>query len=217
MVSTRPDISYAVTKVAKFAKNPGPLHVQALQRIFRYLSGSTSLCLVFSPTAIDEASLQAFCDADWAGKHSENSLSTSGFIFTLARGPISWSSKKQTSTALSSTESEYIAQSHAIQELIWIQLFLSELGLAKMYSTPTPIFADNQGAIALASNHQYHARSRHIHVRYHFTRQAVDSGICKFIYVPTTKQAADGFTKPLGKIAFARFRTMIGQTSEITP
>ncbi|KAF7130947.1 hypothetical protein CNMCM5793_003882 [Aspergillus hiratsukae] len=126
MLGTRPDIAYAVSKLARFARNPSPEHFVAAKRVFRYLRGTLSLAL-FYPCTLGE--LNGYVDADWAGPRSIKSISTSGYLFLLGNSPISWCSKRQTSVALSSTESEYIAMSLAAQEAIWLHLLLSELSV----------------------------------------------------------------------------------------
>lgn len=232
MVSTRPDIAYTVSKLASYSSNPSPEHLTAVKRVFRYLAGSQRLGLTYSATSAtsatseDDGKLIGYCDADWAGPHAEKSKSTSGYLFKLANGPISWSSKRQKSVALSSTESEYIAQAAAAQEALWLQFFLSELDIhcpdgtpiaipkeRQLFVEPIQINADNQGAIALSKSEDFHARSKHISIKYHFLRQHVKDQNIRFSYIPTVKQAADGFTKPLEKTAHRRFIDNLGMSN----
>lgn len=111
VVSTRPDIAWVTAKLARFARNPSKAHFTALQRVFRYLAGTIDLSIVYTGSgSTEDASLRDYCDSDWAGPHSDKKLSTSGYLFTLAGGPVSWQSKKQRSVALSSTEAEYVSQ-----------------------------------------------------------------------------------------------------------
>ena len=99
----------------------------------------------------------------------------------------------------------------AIQELKWLDLLLSELMIKdELFRRPTTIFADNQGAMALASNPEFHSRSKHINIKYHYQRQEVAAGTCILTYIPTSSQAADGLTKPLAKVAFTRFVAQMG-------
>ncbi|KAG0153801.1 hypothetical protein PDIDSM_1180 [Penicillium digitatum] len=197
MVSTRPDISFAVIKLAKHAKNPSDVHFQALKRVFRYLTGTKLLTISFHPS-MQDAAVCGYCDADWAGPHSEKGLSTSGFLFKMAGG-VFWTSKKQPCVALSTTESEYIAESLAVQEAIWLTQLLTELGIEGFLRKPIPIYADNNGAIALASNPEFHAATKHIAIRFHRLREEVAAGNVKFVKIPTADMAADGLTKPLAK------------------
>jgi hypothetical protein len=127
--------------------------------LFRYLAGTVNLAIWYHHDQ-SSLSLHGFCDADHVGPHSINGISTSGFVFRLAGGPISWASKKQACVALSSTESEYIAQALAAQEAKWLILLLTELRMQEhaLLNKPVTIHVDNTGAIALAKNPEYHAR-----------------------------------------------------------
>ncbi|OQE56069.1 hypothetical protein PENNAL_c0424G01157, partial [Penicillium nalgiovense] len=104
----------------------------------------------------------------------------------------------------------------AVQEAKWLILLLTELRMHEtqhgipLLDKPVTILADNTGAIALAKNPEYHARTKHIAVRYHFLRQEIQAGSICFKYIPTKEQAADGFTKPLASIMFKRFINQLG-------
>ncbi|KAI2812350.1 hypothetical protein CBS115989_10535 [Aspergillus niger] len=213
MVNTRPDIAYATSKLSSFASNPAKPHLQAMNLVWRYLTGSLDRCPFYRRGG---PGLVGFCDANWAGPHSLNATSTSGYVFQLAGGPISWSSKKQTAIALSSTESEYIAQAVATQELIWLQLLFTELDIQRskatsvLMSRPTIIHADNQSAIALTKNPEFHARTKHVSIKWHFIRREVRAKNVEFVYISTIEQAADGLTKPLERLAYSRFIKQLG-------
>lgn len=126
----------------------------------------------------------------------------------LGSGPISWCSQKQKTVALSTTESEYIAASESIKELIWLQLLFEEMFLS---SDDIPIlFSDNQSAIKLIKNPEFHKRTKHIDIKYHFIREKFSNGFFELQYVPTTDQVADILTKPLARDKFERFRAMMG-------
>jgi hypothetical protein len=154
MLGTRPDIAYAVSVVSRFAANPDQSHKAAVTRILRYLRKTVNCVLVFKGAFGD---LADYSDADWAGDHSTR-RSTSGYIFSVESAVISWSSKLQPSVALSTCEAEYIGQANATKEAIWLKRLLDEvrpeLGLQ---AQATVIYCDNQGAIALAKNPQFHA------------------------------------------------------------
>ncbi|OAE36026.1 hypothetical protein AXG93_2535s1020 [Marchantia polymorpha subsp. ruderalis] len=139
MVCARPDISFAVSSVAQFMSNPGLTHWKAVKRIFRYLKGTLDFGLVF--TRVDKPSgLTGYSDADSGGcLHTRRS--TSGYCFQLNGGTISWTSKKQKSVALSSTEAEYMALSKAGAEAMWLRELLTDLGFELESTT---IFCDNQ-------------------------------------------------------------------------
>ena len=142
-----------------------------LKRVFRYIQGTKNYGIEFT---VDGDALQGYSDADWAGD-TESRRSTSGYAFMMNSGCISWRSKKQRTVALSSTEAEYMALSEATQEAVWLKVFLCELGeMAK--DEAIKIYEDNQGSIALAKNPEFHKRTKHIDIRYHFVREKVEDG-----------------------------------------
>jgi hypothetical protein len=212
MLGTRPDIAYAVSVVSRFAANPDQSHKAAVTRILRYLRKTVNYVLVFKGTLSD---LAGYTDADWAGDLSTR-RSTSGFIFSVGSAVISWSSKLQPSVALSTCEAEYIGQTNATKEAIWLKRLLDEvrpeLGLQ---AQATVIYCDNQGAIALAKNPQFHARTKHIDIQHHFVREKVNEGLVQLKYIDTNEQVADGLTKALDKARFERFRRDIGLESMV--
>eukprot|EP00253_Pinus_taeda_P030895 PITA_30895 len=120
--------------------------------------------------------------------------STTGYVFTLAGGAISWMSKLQETIALSTTEAEYIAASDASKEAIWLKGLLNEIGRMQKKLN---VLCDSQSAIHLATNPAYHSRTKHIDVRYHFLRHVIDGGKVALKKVNTRENCADIFTKPV--------------------
>jgi len=200
-IGTRPDISFAVNTLAQHASAPGEPHLQALKRIFRYLAGTKDYHLIFNGRSEDH-SLVGYVDADWAGDPNSR-RSISGCVFFLNGCPISWAAKKQPSISLSSTESEYMASTLATREAVFLRQFLAELGFCP--AGPIPIFVDNQSAIALARNPEFHARTKHIEVRHHYIREKLEDGVIDLKYIPTDDQVADIFTKPLPTVKHSKF------------
>ena len=178
----------------------------ALKRVFRYLHGTQDFELVYRG---DLTRLVGYTDADWAGDVSTR-RSTSGYIFNLGSGAISWSSKRQPTVALSSCEAEYMGETQATKEAIWLRRLLGELLEQVEQPAATVIFGDNQGAIQLARNPQFHARTKHIDIQHHFVREAQGNGQVDIQYTPTEEQVADGLTKALPTDAFQRFRAALG-------
>lgn len=145
----------------------------------------------------------AYSDADWAEDRHERK-STTGYVFKLGIGAISWRSRKQKTTSLSSTEAEYMALSDSCREDKWLCYLLHELGLLK--STPLRLCVDNEGAEALAKNPSHHSRTKHIHTRYHFLRGCVSDNVVNLFHVSTTEMLADMFTKGLSRTLLERHR-----------
>ncbi|MCO5586528.1 hypothetical protein L7F22_040468 [Adiantum nelumboides] len=115
MVATRPDIVHAVGVVSWFMANPGRLHWDAVKSIMRYLKGTKNKCLCYGKGPLE---LKGFCDSDMASDVVDTQKSTSGYVFTLAGGVVSWCSKLQKIVALSTTEAEYISATEASKEAI---------------------------------------------------------------------------------------------------
>jgi hypothetical protein len=192
MVATRPDLPYAVHAVSQFMSSPGEEHLAAVKRILRYVQGTMTHKLVLGGD-IKEVQLVGYTDADW-GANDLNRRSISGYCFKLGLGVVSWSSKKQTSVALSSTEAEYMALTQASKEAIWIRRLLAELGRPE---ETVVINVDNQSCVALAKNPEHHARTKHIDIQYHFIREKVEEATVKLEFCPTEKMVADVLTKAL--------------------
>ncbi|CAL1698123.1 unnamed protein product [Somion occarium] len=210
MLGTRPDIAYSVGILSQHAAKPGEEHWGALMRVYRYLRGMSDRKLVYQGAKGESKSFPdpvCFVDADWAADINDR-RSISGYTFIMSGGAVCWSSKKQKSTALSSTEAEYMAASNATKEAIWIRTFLSELG--QLTSGPTTLFIDNQSAMALAKNAAFHDRTKHIAVRHHFIREKLEDDEIDVHYVPTGDQTADVLTKGLSREKHERFIAGMG-------
>lgn len=154
-----------------------------------------------------------FSDADWAGDTNDRK-STSGYVFMLSGGAVSWSSKKQKCVALSTAEAEYIALSSAAQESIWLRQLLTELG--KSLEMPTVLFEDNKSSIAMTRNPQFHGRAKHIDIKHHFIREQVSRGKVQLEYCPTAEMTADILTKALSREKFSKLRIKSGVVELIT-
>jgi hypothetical protein len=207
-LACRPDITFAVIKLARFASNPSQDHVQAIKRVFRYLKGTVTLGIIYS-SAYNSLYLQGYCDADYAGDLA-TAKSTTGYLFVLAGGPIMWKSKLQSIVAQSSTESEYIAINTAAKELEFIRNILWELKVNIKTQERFPLYTDNNGALLLASNPVFHERTKHILVRFHYIRELINKGLLDLIHMPSKDQKADGLTKPLDTSLFLSFVKHLG-------
>lgn len=133
MLGTRPDLAYAVSVVSRYASRPNNSHWQAVKRILRYIKGTLALELTFKGSL---RALEGYTDADWAGDR-DTRRSTSGFLFNLGSGAISWSSKSQPTVALSSCEAEYMGQTQAIKEAVWLKSLLDQLNPEDSTSSST--------------------------------------------------------------------------------
>ena len=210
-IATRPDISTAVGKLSQYMRNPSKEHWAGVKRILRYIKGTVDHGLTFTYT--DNFVLNGFSDADWAGC-VDSRKSTSGYAFFLGNSLISWASKKQSIVALSSTEAEYVALCGAAQETVWLRNLLQDVGLSQREATR--VKEDNQGAMCLAKNPKDHTRTKHIDIKYHYTRKAIEEKKLKLEYIPTGKMVADTLTKGLPKPKFVEFCSSMGVRSCIS-
>ena len=150
--------------------------------------------------------------SDSAYRNATKERSTSAYVFMLANGPVSWCSRKQPITAMSTTEAEYIAAAEAAKQAIWIRHFLT--AISKHPKQPTQLGIDNQGALILSSNPVNHLRSKHIRIRYHAIRDFIEHGDIKPIYVPTSEMVADGLTKAMKADSFKKAIQLLQLKSE---
>lgn len=203
-MGTRPDIAFAVSLLSRFATSPGPAHWEAVKRVFRYLKGTRELRLTYGPEG--DFDLKGYGDADGNSQLDRHAIS--GNVFILFGGAISWFSKRQEIIALSTTESEYVAATHTAKEALWLRKLFSEL--FKPIDGPTTLYSDNQSAIALTKDSQYHARTKHIDIRFHFIRLVCQKGCVRLLYCPTAEMTADILTKALPSLKVKHFASALG-------
>lgn len=189
-VSTRPDITHAVSILSQFNSNFGKQHWIAAKRVLRYLKSTENLGLIFKKS---EENLVSYADADWSA-NIDDRRSYTGHAFCFAGATVSWESRKQRTVAMSSTEAEYMALSESAKEAIHLRRFLTEiLG----HQETTIIYNDNQGAGQLCKNPVFHNRTKHVDIRHHFVRESIESGHIGVEYLPTDEMPADLLTKGL--------------------
>ena len=204
MLGTRPDLAFAVTKLAQFASNPSEEHLNRALYICRYLVGTKDYSLAYDGGS--KLGLTAGTDSDWASDPNTRRSQT-GFFLKLANGIFSWQSRAQRTIAHSSTEAEYMAMSDCSRQVVWVRNLLAELGYNVRH---IPLSGDNQGSIFIGSNPVTESRSKHIDIRYHYIREVYDKGIVDIFYIDGNDNPADIFTKNLGAVKFLKFRSQLG-------
>ena len=190
-------------------ENPTELHLQVAKRVLRYLKGTVDFGIFYKKGGNND--LVAYTDSDYAGDLGDRK-STSGYVFLLSSGTISWLSKKQPVVSLSTTEAEFIAAASCACQTVWLKRVLKKLGLNQ--DKTTIIYCDSSSAIKLSKNPVMHGRSKHIDVRFHFLRELTKAGTVELIYCNTQDQIADIMTKPLKLDAFLKLRALLGVCSE---
>ncbi len=203
MVTTRPDIAYAVQAVSQHTSTPRLVHWEAVKRILRYLKGTVDAGLTLGGKGVPI--LKAYADADWANDPSDRK-SISGYSFTLGEGAFVWKSLKQQLTASSSTEAECISLWTATKHVDHILCLLEELGCPQQ--GPVEIFQDNKSTIAVCE--MARPKSKHIDVKHCVVREKVTTGSIKLTFTKSCDMTADVLTKGLPCPLFRAFRSALG-------
>lgn len=203
--TSRPDLAFAANALSRFNANPGRIHWRAAKHVLRYLVGTSSLGITYTKSG---KPLMAYVDSDWGG-NIDSRRSCTGLVLVLAGGPVSWRSKQQKSVALSTMEAEYIALSEVVKEVMYMRRLLTHMDGQAYANDPTCINCDNQSAIRFSKDSIYHQRSKHVDIRFHFTREAQEDGEVTVQYIPSDKNPADLLTKPLLKIKMSRCRDIL--------
>jgi hypothetical protein len=216
--NTRHDISMAVHQCARFCTNPKAVHDLAIKRIARYLLPTADKGIILTPST--DMALKMYMDADFAGrwhkKYAElrdNVLSRTGYVILFCICLVVWGSKLQSEIALSTTESEYIALSTSLRELLPLRCILSDINNLSFISCapkspkgrkhdnslpPSKIFEDNAACIVLATTDtQLKPRTKHISLKFHHFLDYVHNGTLQILKIATNENMADIFTKPL--------------------
>ena len=199
-LATRPDLSFAVSLLSRFQSNPGLEHWKGLMHVIGYIRNTLDYSLTYTCDA--DVTPTAFVDSDYGGCR-DTRRSTSGYVFIMAGAPVTWSSKRQATVALSTVEAEYVAMSRCAQQMVWMQSWLDEVGIA--HTTPGVIEGDNRGAIALTKHTRDHGKVKHIDIRHHYIRELVERNTITLNQIPSTENPADLFTKPLSRDHHHRF------------
>ena len=189
---TQPDLSFSVSLLACFQANPGIKHWKVLTHVVGYIKNTIDYGLTYSQDS--EISRVTFVDADYGGC-KDTPQSTSGYVFTMARGAVTWSSKQQATVRLSTVEAEYMAMSRCAQQMSWMHSWLDEVEIK--YSLPGLIKGDNHGAIMLSRNTKDHGKVKHINIQHHYTQELIHSSTIILEQLPSANNLADLFTKPL--------------------
>ena len=203
-LATCPDLSFAVLLLSQFQANPGIEHWKSLLHIIGYIKNTMDYGLTYSCNA--ELTPVAYVDADYGGC-CDTRCSTSGYVFMMAGGAVTWSSKHQATVTLSMVEAEYVAMSRCAQQMIWMQTWLDEVEV--VHTTLGIIKGDSQGAMALAKSTKDHRKVKHINIHHHFLCELVKSNLIIFEQISSSDNIANVFTKPLAREHHHRFLRML--------
>jgi hypothetical protein len=184
-------------------ENLGKEHWEAIKWILRYLRGTSNHALCFGGS---ETVLQGYVDSDMAGD-KDSRRSTTRYVFTIGGTAVSWISKLQKVVALSTKEAEYVAATEASKEMIWLQRFMEELGKKQENSM---LYCESESVIHLAKNSTFHSKTKHIQLRYHFIRNALEDGHLKLEKTHTSQNPADTLTKGVTREKLSSYSVSVG-------
>ncbi|KAE8253847.1 hypothetical protein A4X06_0g1181 [Tilletia controversa] len=204
--TVRPDLSFICGVLSRFQARPTAEHIDHAKRALRFLRKTASEDLIFERASKDVLGLVGYTDSDLAGD-VETSRSTTGFVFYIHGNPVSWSSRLQTSVAMSTVEAEYIALAEGLREGLWLRNLLTELGFPPQ--VPFQIHTDNEGTRMIAKNPEAHKRTKHIALRYHAVRERTKAGEIDIVRVDTHDNPADVLTKSLAGPKLVEARTKL--------
>ena len=179
----------------------------AIKRVLRYVNGTSKMGLCYDGLKGD--GVLGYSDSDWAGDVSDRK-SSSAYVFMMCGAAVSWCSRKQSITATSSCEAEYVAMSIACKEAVWLKRLLSDIPVDSDLTKGMKILADSQSAMKLATNESINRRNKHIDISYHFVREVTNNGEVRLGYIPTSEMVADMLNKPLGRVKFEKLRKLCG-------
>ncbi|GJT08550.1 hypothetical protein Tco_0843012 [Tanacetum coccineum] len=193
---TKPDVAFAQNITSRFQQNPGELHWTAVKNILKYLRNTKDMFLVYGENPSTELRVECYCDAGFKTDRDDTKSQT-GYVFVLNRGAVDWKSSKQSTIAMSTTESEYIAASEAAMEAVWIRKFISGLGIVPTINEPINMYCDNSAAVHYANEPGVQRGAIYYLRKYHYVRESVVLGEIKILKVHTYNNLADPFTKAL--------------------
>ena len=196
-VMTRPDLTFSTSLLGRFLQAPRTIHMKGAKQVLRYLRGSIDKFIAYDKESSNLFPL-TYVDADLGGC-IKTKKSTSGYIVYNSNGPILWKTERQSVTAGSTMEAEYIAAFEACNIIRWLKNLMEELDIP---TKKFKILEDNQPCIKYSNTPKFSKNSKHIALKYHLVRELVNNNTVELIYVSTDEQLADAFTKILGPQKF---------------
>ncbi|RVW82847.1 Retrovirus-related Pol polyprotein from transposon TNT 1-94 [Vitis vinifera] len=198
-VCTRPDIAFAVGMLGRYQSNPGMDHWKAAKKVMRYLQGTKDYMLMYRRT--NNLEVIGYSNLDYAGC-IDSRKSTSGYVFMLASGAVSWRSAKQTLIATSTMEAEFVSCFEATSHGVWLKSFIYGLRVVDSISRPLKIYCDNSTAVFMAKNNKSSSRNKHIDIKYLALRECVKEKTVVIEHVSTELMIADPLTKGMPPLKF---------------
>jgi len=195
---------FATSLLSRFMNSPSHIHLGAAKRVLRYIQDTLNHGIKYDKEV--ETNVIDFCDSDWVG-YMDEMKSTSEYVFSQGSGAFSWCSKKQQTVVKSSAKAEYISAGLATQQAIWLKRIVEDFGEKQGAIT---IHCDSKSAIAMAKNPIFHGKTKHITIKHHFIREAIEEEKVQLMFCKSNDQVADIFTKALPREKFQKLREALG-------
>ncbi|KAM1263711.1 hypothetical protein ACFX2G_029302 [Malus domestica] len=206
-VCTRPDLAFIISVLGRLQSNAGEAHWNAAKRVLRYLQRTKAHMLVFRRT--DELVLEGYSDSDFAGC-LDDLKSTSGYVFLMACGAVSWKSVKQDTMAASTMVAEYLSCCETVNQAVWLKNFIMGLKVIDSIARPIQIYCDNNAAIFFSKNNKRSAATRNLDIKYLIAREKVVAGLVKIDYLETGSMIADPMNKAVPNAVFKKHVMSMG-------
>jgi len=207
---TRPDLAFSAGLLCRYISKWNETIYKAAKHVLRYIRGTSDLCLTYDGHGSQQI-LLGYADADWGGCLNTR-RSTTGYIFQTYGGVVAWKSRRQASTALSTTHAELLATTDAARQVQWLRQLLEDLGMGMPPDLPVSIYNDNSGAVLLAQHPHDHKMTKHFDIRANYLREQRADNTILVEKVSTEKNLADILTKPLGSSQHQQLSDHIGLT-----
>ena len=197
--ASRPDLCYSVNQLSKFNREPSATNLKQAKRVLKYLKSSANKKIAYKKNS-EKINIDVFVDAEY-GRHKK-AKSVYGYVINFNEAPIAFKTKQQQCTSLSSTESEFIAIAEVAKKVMWLKNVFEFL---KVKHNVIKMYNDNQSSIRIATNSGSCNRTKHINIRHFYVQELLENEEFELMYVPTTENIADLFTKSLGRVKFHYF------------
>ena len=207
MIGSRPDIAFAVGRLARLCESPKTKHWFAVKRVLRCVNGTSKMGFCYD--GLNSSDVFDCSDSEWAGDASDRKP-TSAYVFMMVGAAVSWCSRKQSMIVTSSCEAEYVALCMTCKEAVWLKRLGSVIPLNGEQDKGMKVLVDSQSTIKLAANESTNRRNKQIDIPHHFLRDVTSNGEVLLGYIPTSNMMEDMLNKPLGRVKVEKLRSMCG-------
>jgi hypothetical protein len=206
-VCNHPDLTFVTGILGRYQKNPGISHWNGIKKALRYIQGTKCLMLTYERS--DSLEIVGYSDSDFSGC-LDTDRSTSGYVFKLAGGTISWSSSKQTVITSSTMYVEFVACYEAVGQSMWIKKFMLGLRVVDSIERPLKLYCDNEPAVLYAHNNKKIKVVKHINIRFYVVKEKIQDQTISLEHISTKKMIVNPLTKGLLPSVFREHLVDVG-------